>query len=133
MPFLSLIGGGKGLAIILLIIAVAGAFGVQQLRINSLQNDVRELELDVKEKEIEITRLNGEVDKCRSNIELVNARIDDLKVNRDQQKASFDLLSENLDLIRKANSAEITELQNTEAPQSCEMIMEFLRKGVGPS
>ena len=133
MPLLSLLGGGKGVAIIIAVIAIGGFIGFQQLRIGSLQNEVGELENTVQAKEIEITRLNGEVDKCKSNIELINNRIDDLKVQREEQKSTFDLLAENLDLIRKANSAEITELQNTEAPQSCELIMEFLRKGVGPA
>ena len=131
MMLFQLVGGGKGVAMILVILALGAAFGVTKVQNMSLEHDVRTLELDVQEKVIEITRLNGEVNQCRAKIDITNDRIADLKATRDMQKQNFDLLAENLDAFKEVNGIRIAELQNTEAPQSCELIMAFLRKGVG--
>lgn len=131
MPLLAMIGGPKGLAMILLCLAVAGFIGFQKITIMGLEHDVKTLELLVHEKEIEITRLNGEVDKCRATMDITNDRIADLSTYRDQQKANFDMLAENLDAFKELNSFKIQEIQDVEAPQTCELIMKYLRKGVG--
>lgn len=132
MMLFQMIGGGKGVVVILILAALGGYIGVLKVQNMSLEHDVRSLELDVKDKVIEITRLNGEVGQCRAKLEINNDRIADLKVNRDLQKQSFDLLAENIDAFKEVNGLKIKELQETAAPQSCELIMAFLKKGVGP-
>lgn len=127
-----LVGGGKGVAMILVILTLTGTIGVYKVQNMKLEHDVRTLELEVKDKEIEITRLNGEVSQCRAKIEINNDRISDLKIHREEQKASFDMLAENLEDFKAFNGIKIKELEETEAPQSCELIMKFLKKGVGP-
>ena len=132
MMLYQLVGGARGVAMLVVIIALGAYGGVLKIHNMSLEHDVRTLELDVKDKEIEITRLNGEVGQCRAKLEINNDRIADLKVSRDLQKQSFDMLAENIDAFKEVNGLKIKELQETEAPQSCELIMEFLKKGVGP-
>jgi septal ring factor EnvC (AmiA/AmiB activator) len=131
MPLLAMIGGGKGLAMILLCLAVAGFIGFQKITIMGLEHDVKTLELVVKDRDLEIVRLNGEVSQCRATMDITNARISDLKETRDMQKESFNMLAENLDAFKELNSVKIQEIQDVEAPQTCELIMKYLRKGVG--
>ena len=97
-----------------------------------LEHEVKTLELTVIERDLEIVRVNGELSQCRGKIESNNERIADLKVHRDQQEKSFTVLAESLEAFKTVSGVQIQELQNTEAPQSCELIMSFLRKGVGP-
>ena len=96
-----------------------------------LEHDVITLELVVKDRDLEIVRLNGEVSQCRATMDITNSRIADLKETRDMQKESFNMLAENLDAFKELNSAKIQEIQDVEAPQTCELIMKYLRKGVG--
>ncbi len=131
MALFQLVGGGKGIAMILLCLAIAGYIGFQKVQIMGLEHDVRTLELTVKDRDLEIVRLNGEVNQCRATMDITNDRISDLNEFRIIQKASFDMLAENLDAFREVSSFKIQEIEDTEAPQSCELIMQFLRKGVG--
>ena len=131
MMLFKLVGGGKGVALIMLFLSISGFIGYQQMQISSLEHDVRTLELTVREKEIEITRLNGEVSQCRATMEITNDRISDLKETRDMQKQNFQLLTENLEAFKTVSSIQIQEIESVEAPDSCDNIMIFLRNGVG--
>jgi len=131
MALFQLVGGGKGVAVIMLLVAVAGFIGYQKIQIMGLEHDVRTLELTVQERDLEIVRLNGEVSQCRAKMDITNDRIADLKTTRDMQKQNFDMLAENIEAFKEVNGLKIKELVEADAPETCELIMTYLRKGVG--